>query len=561
MRYYYCSFYAIVFTFFSIRISYARPLPPHFLDPIMTKTNAKHTVVLYTWHSKKNVALIKPLVEHLTDSCGLQCHVVTSDATGKLNLLQSSDNAYTVNEILLSYASGGSEPPSAEAGDMDYPLDLHLDWLSTPRDPILLQHPKRKSTKDYYYWKRQQLILAYSGFLQDVNADSVLTWNGALLVTGALTESADLLGIRTFYLERGLLPGSLVIDPDGVNNNSSIAGADWQKNATSKPSLVEIKALQSYCRQLGSSDASIVNTGQKKDGDSVLAQLGLSSKKPVILLPLQIESDSNIQNNSPYFKSMEELIRSVTSVLSGTDAQLVVKPHPEDRSRQDRIEALCNDTDVRCCWDLSLQSLLPVTDLVVVINSTVGLEALLQNKPVIALGRSIYDRKGFTLDLEDTASFRELIHRALDALWQPHKDPNFWWFLKTLISHHTFLYDDEPSLTDIKPRLCEALVRSGAKTVTPKTNRISELISTNETLSQLMRGEFTGRVLVIGPLETVVDKIPSQITVLNRNARPITFLIVLAHRYDLLVCMEWPSNPLLRTFFGLLRARQKVILG
>jgi hypothetical protein len=527
----------------------------------MAKASAKHTVVLYTWHSKKNIALIKPLVEHLTNSCRFQCHVVTSDSTGKLILLQNSDNAYAVNEILLAYASEDSKSPSAEAIIKNHPLDLQLNWLYTPKDPVLVKHPDRKSTIGYYDWKHQQLISAYRGFLQDVNADSVITWNGSILVTGTLAESAKLLDIPAFYMERGLLPGSLVIDPDGVNNDSSIAGADWQKHATSKPNFAEIEVLQSYCRQLGSSDASIVKTGQKKDRRSVLKQLGLSPEKPVILLPLQIESDSNIQNNSPYFKSMEELIRSVTSALDGTGAQLVVKPHPEDQSRRDRIEALCSATDVRCCWDLSLQSLLPVTDLVVVINSTVGLEALLQNKPVVTLGRSIYDRKGFTKDLDDKTSLGDLIHGALDALWQPHETPDFWWFLKTLISHHTFFFDNQPGLTDIKSRLCEMLVGLEAKTTVLKTGKMLELISTNEILSQLMRGEFIGRVLVIGPLETVMDEIPDQITILNRDSHPLTLLGALVHRYDLMICMEWPSNPVLRVFFNLLRARKKVILG
>ncbi|OHY82204.1 hypothetical protein BCA33_07890 [Marinobacter sp. AC-23] len=304
-----------------------------------------------------------------------------------------------------------------------------------------------------------------------------------------------------------------------------------------------------------------MNTGQKKNREAVLAQLGLSPEKPVILLPLQIESDSNIQNNSPYFKSMEELIRSVTSVLGGTGAQLVVKPHPEDRSRRNRIEALCSASDVRCCWDLSLQSLLPVTDLVVVINSTVGLEALLQNKPVVALGQSIYDRKGFTLDLDNKTSLDALIHRALDALWQPHDNPDFWWFLKTLISNHTFFYDEQLGLTDVKPRLCETLLGTNAKPALPMTGKMQELISTNEILSQLMRGEFTGRVLVIGPLETIMEDIPDQITILNRAARPLTFLSALTHQYELMICMEWPSNPLLRAFFSLLQAKKKVILG
>lgn len=519
-------------------------------------------IVIFTWHSEKNIALLQQFLLFLQQELKFNLCVVTTDAAGKLRLLKKRHESFTVNEILVNFTSdkATSSYPLSPRSNRD-PIDLYLNWLSTPKDPVSLPHPKRTTSRSYYTWKRQQLISAYSAFLLEVNADYVITWNGSLLVSGALTESADLLGIPTFYMERGLLPSSLVIDPEGVNKDSSIAGADWKTNASSKPNISEIETLQSYCHQLGYSGASIVNTGQQKESNAVLTHLGLTTEKPVILLPLQIESDSNIQNNSPYFKTMEELIRSVTSVLGDTDAQVVVKPHPEDQSRRDRIEALCSDSDVRCCWDLSLQSLFPITDLVVVINSTVGLEALLQNKPVVALGRSIYDQKGFTMDLEDKDSLRDLIHRSLANLWQPHDDPDFWWFLKTLIAHHTFFYDNQPGLTDVKPRFCEMLISSEKKITSPKTGKMPMLRSTNETLSQLMKGEFTGRVLVIGPLETVMDDIPGQITVLNRNARPFTFLVALAKRYDLLVCMEWPSNLLLRAFFGLFRANQKLILG
>lgn len=524
----------------------------------------KHSIVLFTWHSKKNIELLKPFVDYLMRTNKLQCHIITSDATGKLTLLNSNNNVYTINELLLAYEGKDLKSSLINPVNVDHPLDLHLDWLYTPKDPVLLQHPERKTTQDYYNWKRQQLVSAYHGFLRDLGPDSVVTWNGSLLVTGALADAADMLGVQSFYMERGLLPGSLVIDPDGVNNQSSIAGADWQKNATPKPDKREVEALKFYCLELGKSDASIVKTGEKKSSDAVISQLGLSPEKPVVLLPLQIESDSNIRNNSPYFKSMIELVRSVTSVLEDTGAQLIVKPHPEDRSRREEIEALCGDSDVRCCWELSLQSLLPVTDLVVVINSTVGLEALLQNKPVVALGRSIYDRKGFTMDLLNEADLCDLINRALNALWQPHEDPNFWWFLKTLIHHHTFFYDDQPGLADIKPKLSEMLVGSETEAKSTAKNAskaAAHLKTTNESLAELMRGEFTGKVLVIGPLDTVMDNIPDQIAVLNRSSRPRTFLKALIHRYDLMICMEWPSNPLLRAFLSLLRAKQKIVLG
>lgn len=475
--------------------------------------------------------------------------------------LRESYHAYTVNEILLTYSNESDRSFSAELAEVSQPLDLHLDWLHTPKDPVQLPSPPRATTRTYYDWKRRQLIHAYTRFLEDVGANAVITWNGSLLVAGALAEAAELLGVPEFYMERGLLPGSLVIDAEGVNSQSSIAGSDWHNNAAARPDHTEEDALRAYCGQLGSSGASIVTAGEKKDHATVMDQLALSQDDPVVLLPLQIESDSNIQNNSPFFKSMEDLIESVSAVLAGTRAQLVVKPHPEDQSRRDRIERLCSGSDVRCCWDLSLQSLLPVTDLVVVINSTVGLEALLQNKPVVALGRSIYDRKGFTADLNDRTELESLIKGALRSLWKPHDNPDFWWFLKTLIRNHTFFYQDPPGLMDIKPDLCKTLVGNGTGPLPRGSGKLQNMSAANDILTELMQGKVRGPTVVIGPLGTVMDEIPDQVSVLNRQASPLTFLKVLFQRHDLMVCMEWPSNRVLRAFFSLIRARKKVILG
>jgi len=527
----------------------------------MKNPDNRRSLVFFTWHSKKNIALIEPLIEFLASVCDFKCYVLTSQPSGKLILLENHHDAFTVNELLLAYCNEGGTSLSPEPDKNSCPLDLYLDWLYTPKDPVLLPAPSRTSTKAYYNWKRQQLIKAYTGFLQDVDAFSVITWNGSLLVTGALAEAAGLLGIPAFYMERGLLPGSLVIDAEGVNNQSSIAGSDWQNNSATRPDRTEEDALRAYCGRLGSSGASIVTAGEKKDREAVMNQLALTRQNPVVLLPLQIESDSNIQNNSPFFKSMEDLIESVSTVLAGTKVQLVVKPHPEDQSRRDKIERLCGGSNVRCCWDLSLQSLLPVTDLVVVINSTVGLEALLQNKPVVALGRSIYDRKGFTADLNDKSELESLIQGTLQALWEPHENPDFWWFLKTLIRNHTFFYQDPPGLVDIKPDLCETLMGKGTKPVPRGPGKLQNISAANDILTELMQGKVRGPTVVIGPLGTVMDEIPDQVSVLNRQASPLTFLKVLFQRHDLMVCMEWPSNRVLRAFFSLIRARKKVILG
>ena len=205
----------------------------------MNRATVKN-IIVFTWHSEKNIALLRQFLRFLQDEMKANVFIVTTDATGKLRLLENQYDSFTVNEILINFAPDKTNSGSALPQTQGNPIDLHLNWLYTPKDPVSLAHPARTPTRRYYDWKRQQLIAGYSGFLREFSADSVITWNGSLLVTGALAESADLLGIPTFYMERGLLPGSLVIDPKGVNSDSSIAGADWQKNATAKPDQAEI---------------------------------------------------------------------------------------------------------------------------------------------------------------------------------------------------------------------------------------------------------------------------------------------------------------------------------
>ncbi|PVY78310.1 capsular polysaccharide biosynthesis protein [Tamilnaduibacter salinus] len=527
----------------------------------MSDSPTPKIIVLFSWHSQKNIALIEPLLRYLSDNCGHQVHVVTSDATGKIGLLKQGFRAYTVNELLVHYPTENVVEDTVPDGDHT-PIDLSLNWLYTPTDPPQLPHPKRDQSIGYYHWKRSQLISAYRGFLNDLGANAVMTWNGALLVTGALADAAKELGLESFYLERGLLPRSLVFDPCGVNNESSLAGEGWLSNAPREPDEAEVNALKAYCKTIKTTGQSIVNTASQRQAESVYTELDLDPRRPVVLLPLQIESDSNIINNSPFFKSMERLIQDVRETLSDSDAQLIVRPHPEDRLRRDTIEALCEGPDVRCCWDLSLSSLLDVTQLVVVINSTVGLEALMQNIPVVALGRSIYDRKGFTLDLTEATALPPLIHRGLQSPLEPHAHFGFWHFLFTLITQSSFFFEDS-RLPDGRESLNQTLANlpkrtpSNSHSLSPSV----QMAETNDILKMLITGTSQDQSLVIGSLDTVFDELPEGVSVLSKRSAFTRLVASLLRRHDYVIWMEIPSNRLLRVLYILLRGDRKLVIG
>jgi capsular polysaccharide export protein len=118
------------------------------------------------------------------------------------------------------------------------------------------------------------------------------------------------------------------------------------------------------------------------------------------LVPLQVYHDSQMHMHSDY-ADVEAFIRNVVSDFaknaeSGT--YIVIKHHPMDRAYRD-YTALCAQLaehygiKERLCYvhDLHLPTAFKHTRGVVVVNSTVGLSALMAHVPVKVCGRAMYD--------------------------------------------------------------------------------------------------------------------------------------------------------------------------
>jgi radical SAM superfamily enzyme YgiQ (UPF0313 family) len=299
--------------------------------------------------------------------------------------------------------------------------------------------------EEYYRWAARRVLAGYRSLLDAFRPDVVCTWNG----TGGVLNAASALaarqcGVPTFFLERGLLPGTLVVDPEGVNYASHVAGAKWRQIDPPDPTAAEADALREYCRELAASSRSVVRHGGDADARSVRAALQIPADARVVLGPLQIESDTNITRYSPHYKRMPRVIRDVQAALADRqDVLLVVKPHPEDRDRLAELRGLCGPR-ARLCSDLSLHSLLAVADVVVTINSTVGLEALVCRKPVVVLGDAIYSGKGFTFDVEAPSALRSRLGAALRAAETgSFAEGPFFRFLAYLLKHCLLPLSDE----------------------------------------------------------------------------------------------------------------------
>jgi hypothetical protein len=148
----------------------------------------------------------------------------------------------------------------------------------------------------------------------------------------------------------------------------------------------------------------------------------IDPSRPFVYFPLHVTDDYKIQRIVPHCADQASLVEQVADALpQGHD--LVLKEHPMSLGRNSirLLRRLRRRPNVRLVEPYtSTHELIRRSEAVVVIGSTVGLEALLYDKPVLTLGDPYYAGYGVTLDVD---SFAEL-HEQVPELLRFRPDPD-----------------------------------------------------------------------------------------------------------------------------------------
>lgn len=141
---------------------------------------------------------------------------------------------------------------------------------------------------------------------------------------------------------------------------------------------------------------------------------------------LQVYNDSQVHHHSPYHDVREFIAEVLASFAQHADTShhLVFKHHPMDRGQRDYRRLLISLSVQHGCvgrvhyvHDIHLPTLLRHARGVVTINSTVGLSALHHDKPLMLMGRALYDLPGLTFQGE-LAQFWSVQSRVDKVLWR-----------------------------------------------------------------------------------------------------------------------------------------------
>lgn len=159
----------------------------------------------------------------------------------------------------------------------------------------------------------------------------------------------------------------------------------------------------------------------QRDAHQVVTDL-TAERRPFYLMPLQLQCDNQLRHNAR-FAHQGDAIREVVASFAAhapANASLVFKCHPLDNGgenwpkhiREARISAGLAEGRLIYIEGGDLGALLGKAQGAVMINSTVGMHALIAGCPVKILGTAVFDIEGLT-------------HQAsLDAFWRSPQRPD-----------------------------------------------------------------------------------------------------------------------------------------
>lgn len=224
--------------------------------------------------------------------------------------------------------------------------------------------------------------MQYSGFrdyfVRNPNSVAVV-WNGRHGIRHIFIQAAKDAGVKTLYLELSPIPNSITVDCTGINYENSVPRqSDFFLKYEDKS--LNWKYILKYFSQ-----RSLTPSSQNKEN---------CLEQPYIFVALQSEGDSQLRDFGGNFRTVDSFLDAVCEASQAAIGlrKIFIKEHPNCS-----INAIIKAKDypnVEIVNHLDTIELCKNADLILTVNSSVGLQALFLEKPVAAAGNAYWSIDG-----------------------------------------------------------------------------------------------------------------------------------------------------------------------
>ena len=269
----------------------------------------------------------------------------------------------------------------------------------------------------------------FNNFFESQKPDFLISISDSRMCVEIAVALARQKGVKVFYIEQGPF-NTTFFDDQGVNANLSIRkNSSVENTIPSKSNDISKPVKYSRSPFYRGFDILFMKLFEKtklyppdlKYTDINTYRKRTSRPKPLfdiknldyVLFALQIPLDVNMIYHSPIYNSHLEIIKDLSENLP-TSLKLVVREHPLYIGKYDKeVYSYIEDHNIIIDNFSPLDDALENATIVVVNNSTVGIEAIFKYKPVVVLGNAFYDNDKVCIKINNKEEVGELLQIAL----------------------------------------------------------------------------------------------------------------------------------------------------
>ena len=319
------------------------------------------------------------------------------------------------------------------------------EYKSIQLAAVIIYHVKLDPESEILY---KMMALSYIDCIENVlkkQKPNLLILSGdSRMCIEIFKRQANSRNIKTLFFEQGPF-GTTILDHKGVNANASIRSSVIKQSNLNE--ILQEKKIKQFLKRKKYSkykriplfrgsdylfqilclplnlvpiDIKMELIKWKKSSSYKQIKLNSGEKSDTnkILLILQVPYDVNMVHHSPFFEDHYSVVKSVFKNLPSSTI-LVVREHPLYKGKyEEKLYNYMLQNNI-ALDALDLNQSIDQANVIVVNNSTVGIEAIAKYKPVVTLGNSYYDLDQLTLKLCQPNLLAEQINKAIK--WQPSK--------------------------------------------------------------------------------------------------------------------------------------------
>ena len=247
-----------------------------------------------------------------------------------------------------------------------------------------------------------------------------VAWNGLNGSRRVFMDGARDAGVRTLYFELGPLPGRITVDPCGVNYlNGLPRDASPYMRWAQEHGAEGWRTVRDTIRARQGANAESEPTPER------------SMSEPYLFVPLQVPGDSQLRLFGGAFRTVETVIEAIAEAADHLPEgwHMRIKEHPTSPVRYGDVIAQLTQPNVVLDNGSDTFEQVAKSQAVVTVNSSVGLEAMFYEKPVVALGNCFWAIPGIAKHCPSTAALAETLAHPDELGFDPSARAAFLSFL------------------------------------------------------------------------------------------------------------------------------------